>query len=179
MTISIRNARADDSDAVAAVLKAAYAEYVPSPDALLSDEERAGWAGYQADIIDVRSRLANSELIIAEGDGRLLGAVTFYAPNAGLHYPTDVEHQDFPPDWAAFRLLGVHPDARRRGIGGKLTEECLRRAAQRGAPTVGLHTLSMMEAASRMYTRMGWVRAPQWDIFPTPSLRIDAYRLDL
>jgi GNAT superfamily N-acetyltransferase len=179
MAVMIREARAGEFDEVAAVLQAAYEEHMPSADSPLSDQERAGWAGYGADIIDVRSRLDHTELIVAEEDGRVLGAVTFYPPHAGVHYPTEVDHQDFPPEWAAFRLLGVHPDARGRGLGRKLTEECLRRAAEHGAPVVGLHTLSMMETAGKLYVRMGWVRAPEWDIHPLPNLRVEAYRLDL
>ncbi|MGH2699434.1 MAG: GNAT family N-acetyltransferase [Actinomycetota bacterium] len=179
MPITIRNAQDEETDEIAAVLEAAYAEYMPSADAPLSEQERAAWTEYGADIIDVRARLDHSELIVAEDNGQVLGAVTFYPPHSGVHYPTEVEQQEFPPEWAAFRLLGVHPDARGRGIGRVLTEECLRRAADRGAPAVGLHTLSRMETASRMYARMGWVRAPEWDFHPMPNLRVEAYRLDL
>lgn len=179
MPVTIRNTREDDYDAVGAVLEAAYAEYRPPADALLSDQERAAWDRYLEDVIDVHSRVDQSELIVAEEGGRLLGTVTFYPPYSGVHYPTEVEHQGFPEEWAAFRLLGVHPDTRGRGIGGKLTRECLRRAADRSAPTVGLHTLPMMETAGRMYARMGWVRAPEWDFHPLPDLRVEAYRLDL
>lgn len=179
MTVTIRDARLGEVNAVAAVLDAAYAEYMPPPGAPLSHQERVAWEGYRADIIDVGSRLDHTELIVAEENGKVLGAVTFYPPHSGVRYPTEVEHQDLPPEWAAFRLLGVHPEARRRGIGAKLTEECLRRAAERGAPTVGLHTLAVMVAAGRMYARLGWVRAPEFDIHPMPSLRVEAYRLDL
>jgi GNAT superfamily N-acetyltransferase len=179
MALRIRTAVADESEAVAAVLDAAYAEYMPPAQAPLSEEERAAWADYRADIIDVRSRLGHAELIAAEENGTVLGSVTFYPPNAGVHYPTEVEHVSFPSEWAAFRLLGVLPAARGRGIGRKLTDECLRRATELGAPAVGLHTLSRMETASRMYARMGWVRAPDWDFHPMPDLRVEAYRLDL
>jgi GNAT superfamily N-acetyltransferase len=180
MGTTIREARPNEMDAAAEVIDAAYAEYMPSADAVaFSDRERAAWAGYRADLIDVRSRLDHSELIVAEEGGRVLGTVTFYAPHSGVHYPTEVEHASFPPEWAAFRVLAVHPVARGRGLGRKLTEDCLRRATELGAPAVGLHTLAMMEVAGALYARMGWVRAPRWDFYPLPDLRVEAYRLDL
>jgi GNAT superfamily N-acetyltransferase len=179
MGTTIRGARPGELDAAAKVIAEAYAEFMPSADGASSGPERAAWAAYRADLIDVRSRLDHSELIVAEENGLVLGTVTFYAPHSGVHYPTEVEHASFPPEWAAFRVLAVHPDARGHGLGRRLTEDCLRRATELGATAVGLHTLAMMEVASALYVRMGWVRAPKWDFYPLPDLRVEAYRLDL
>lgn len=164
---------------MAAVLDAAYAEFMPTADTPLSEQQRAAWEGYRADIIDVRSRLDHSDLIVAVEDSKVLGAVTFYPPHAEVHYPTQAEHAEFPVAWAAFRLLGVQPDERGRGLGRGLTEECLERARTLRAPVVGLHTLERMRTAVAMYARMGWVRAPEFDFHPMANLRVEAHRLDL
>jgi hypothetical protein len=37
----------------------------------------------------------------------------------------------------------------------------------------------MMQVAMRMYERMGFVRAPDLDFHPDPSITVKAYRLDL
>jgi ribosomal protein S18 acetylase RimI-like enzyme len=78
-----------------------------------------------------------------------------------------------------FRLLAVHPDARGRGVGRRLTEECLGRARTRGSVAVGLHTTVLMDVARAMYERMGFVRAPEHDFYPEPRFQVMAYRLTL
>jgi hypothetical protein len=37
----------------------------------------------------------------------------------------------------------------------------------------------MMQAALRMYERMGFVRAPELDFHPAPGVTVQGYRLDL
>lgn len=145
---------------------AAYQEYAAFMPA-------AAWEAYARDITNVRGRLAESELIVAEVNGRIVGAVTFYP-----HYRGPMP-ADQPSGWAGFRLLAVHPDARGRGIGRALSEECVRRARERGATAVVVHTTELMAIARGLYERMGFVRAPELDHDPAPGVRILAYRLDL
>src|SRR5262249_14644278 len=99
---AIRNARDDELDAAARGMVAAYEEYIP-PDAT------GPLLAYREDIRDVRSRTAQATLIVAEERERILGAVTYY-PDASRE-----GHAGWPRQWAVFRLLGVHPDARGRG----------------------------------------------------------------
>jgi ribosomal protein S18 acetylase RimI-like enzyme len=162
----IRDARDDELDAVADVMVAAYEEYIP-PDA--AGEVRA----YRDDIRDVRSRLAHARLIVAAERARILGAVTYY-PDGSRE-----GHAGWPREWAVIRLLGVHPDARGRGVGRALTAECIRRARAGGSHAVGLHTTEFMAIARAMYERIGFVRVPALDFRPSPWLHVMAYRLDL
>jgi ribosomal protein S18 acetylase RimI-like enzyme len=162
----IRDARDDDLDAAARVMLAAYAEYIP-PDATGEMRE------YREDIADVRGRQGRATLIVAVARERILGAVTYY-PDGSRE-----GHAGWPRQWAAIRLLAVHPDARGRGIGRALTEECIRRARAGGSRAVGLHTTEFMAVARAMYERMGFVRVPGFDFRPTPRLHVMAYRLDL
>jgi ribosomal protein S18 acetylase RimI-like enzyme len=162
--LRLRDARPDELDEVSQLLREAYLEY-----------ERAltpgVWEYYLRDIMDVRSRLAASELIVAELDGELAGAVTLYSkpsPEAG-----------WPEGWAGVRLLAVRPACRGRGIGRALMDECVRRGRRRGIRTIGLHTTLMMEVARGMYERMGFVRVPEYDFNPRPDVVVMAYRLDL
>lgn len=164
--IVLREARVDELDAVGEMMVAAYAEFMP-PD------RPEQWLAYRDEIRDVRRRLSESTLIVAEDGGRPAGAVTYY-PDASKEV-----HGGWPPSWAVFRLLAVHPDARGRGIGRLLTEECLRRARAAGAAAVALHTTHLMTIAREMYERMGFVRAPEFDFFPLPQFRVMAYRLTL
>ena len=145
----VRDAQADELDQVASMMRDAYLEYQAHfpPDV---------WERYAQNILDVRSRLDVSELIVAERDGQVVGSVTLY-PNVVS------TEQGWPPGWAGVRLLAVHPDARGQGIGRVLMNECLRRSRHRQAPAIGLHTSDIMKVARALYERMGFVRAPEYD----------------
>ena len=162
----IRDASVEELDQVALLIRDAYLEY----QAAFPPEV---WEGYARDIMDVRSRLDTSELIVAERAGILVGAVTFY-PNA-----SQGEQAGWPPGYAGVRLLAVHPDARGTGIGRALMDECLRRSRLVAARTLGLHTTELMAVARGMYERMGFVRVPEFDFQPGPGVVVMAYRLDL
>lgn len=162
----IRDAGPEELDKISRLLRDAYKEYesfIPRP----------RWKAYLEDIMDVRSRISEADLIVAKLNGRLAGAVTLYldtSRSASLGWPAG---------WAGIRLLGVHPKYRGQGIGRVLMEECVRRCRERGIKTIGLHTGEMMVAARRIYERMGFKRAPEFDFHPAPGTVVMAYRLDL
>jgi hypothetical protein len=58
-------------------------------------------------------------------------------------------------------------------------QEGIRRARSLGASCLNLHTTDMMQVAMRMYERMGFVRVPEPDFHPDPSITVKAYRLNL
>jgi GNAT superfamily N-acetyltransferase len=173
----LRDARRDELDDVSQLLADVYREFRPNlPEAV--------WPAYIGEIADVRSRLADSELVVAELGGRVVGTVSFY-PDAARS-----ALERWPDGWASIRTLGVLPDTRGRGVGEALTLECLRRAGERGAPTVGLHTSPSMAAATRLYERLGFRRVPELDVdigewFAGPaslagtSWVVHAFRLDI
>lgn len=148
------------------LLRIAYQQYetfIPS----------GAWQSYLEDILDVRSRLAEAELIVAELKSQLVGTVTLYS---NVPYSSDAV---WPKDWAGIRLLAVDPRYRRRGIGRALIDEGVRRCREKGTAIIGLHTTEIMDVARRMYERMGFTRVPNFDLHPTPSVVVTAYRLDL
>ena len=119
--IDIRVADAVAFQTAREILDAAYAEY-----ATLFPPEN--WAPYLEDILDLEGRAAESELLIAERDGDMLGCVSYFPPGSKAEYPTDATSEHWPEDWGAFRLLAVHPDARGAGVGRLLTDACIERA---------------------------------------------------
>ena len=163
---NVRDAGVEDLDQVSLLIRDAYQEYQVN----FSPEV---WERYSRDIMDVRSRLDTSELIVAENSGRLVGAVTFY-PNTS---PSD--QGGWPAGWTGIRLLAVHPDARGMGIGRVLMDECLRRSRLLSATALGLHTTELMAVAQGMYERMGFVRVPEYDFQAGPEVVVMGYRLDL
>jgi GNAT superfamily N-acetyltransferase len=161
----IRDARPEEIDEVARLLKISYEQYQP-------DMPPSRWQKYLKDILDIRSRLPESQLIVAELNGKLAGTVTLY-PDARA------AEIIWPEKWAGVRLLGVDPRFRGRGVGQQLMDECLRRARINGNTALGLHTTEMMETAKKMYERMGFVRVPGYDFHPAPDMAVMAYKLDL
>lgn len=162
----LREARPDDFDNVSRLMRDAYQQY----ENFFPTE---AWKFYVEDMMDVRRRLNESQLIVAELDGQIAGAVTLYL-DAG-HSSREV----WPRGWAGIRLLAVHPAYRGRGTGRALMEECIRRCRDQGIVTIGLHTTEMMDVARRMYEKMGFVRVPEYDFYPRPGMVVMAYRLDL
>lgn len=144
----LRNADAEDAPAVAALRADAYAEHAAAFPADL-------WAAYRRELAAVADRTGDAELVLAEVDGTLRGAVTLY--------PGRVSDPDWPPGVASLRLLAVHPTVRGAGVGRALVEECIARSRARGCTAIGLHTAGFMRAAVRLYEGMGFTRVPDRD----------------
>jgi GNAT superfamily N-acetyltransferase len=166
-SLKIRDARNDDRDAARRVTLAAFQQYA----AVMSPPR---WEGYRENILATLTDPAPAQHIVAEKEGVLLGSVLLYPPGTAFSSP-----EEGPLACPEVRLLAVAPEARGQGIGAALMMECIRRARRLGAPCLNLHTTDMMQVAMRMYERMGFVRAPDLDFHPDPSITIKAYRLDL
>ncbi|SDD15346.1 Acetyltransferase (GNAT) family protein [Niabella drilacis] len=96
-----------------------------------------------------RELLSVSEcLVCVTGEGRIVGMV-FLVPQGN---PTDL----YPSDWSYIRFLTVSPDFGGRGIGRKLTEDCIAWARRNGETVVALHTSEMMSNARRLYEHLGF-----------------------
>ena len=168
--ISIRLATSADVRRAREILREAYAQYE-------SEIPADNWVRYQADILDLEGRAEASELLVAETFKEVVACVSYYPPGAKVDYPSPTFSERWPAEWAAFRLLAVHPTARHLGVGRRLTEACIARAADAGAPVVALHTTAPMKVAREMYERMGFERVPQYDFQPGPEIHVAAYRL--
>ena len=136
---------------------------------------------YMDDLAKLTASWADKELLIAESDGRLVGAVAFYR---------DASHQGWrlPQEWAGLRALAVDPEARGRGIGRQLTEACVLRAWRIGRRVLLLHNAAFQATARTLYLRMGFERCPRYDFdagdlpgldLGGERLAIDAFCLDL
>jgi GNAT superfamily N-acetyltransferase len=165
--LRLRDARPDDRDAIRAVTLAAYQEYatqLPAPH----------WDQYRQNILETLTDVAPAEQIVAEEGGTIVGAALLYPAQATAYGPHGGPVPMAAPE---VRLLAVRPAARGRGIGRALMQECVRRARASGATAITLHTTAMMEAATRLYARMGFARAAELDFSPAPGLTIKGYRL--
>ncbi|MFF2773306.1 GNAT family N-acetyltransferase [Streptomyces sp. NPDC058052] len=123
---------------------------------------------------DVARRAVEAEVLVAvDGDGTLLGGVTFTTGGG--------EWADIAvPGEAEFRLLAVARAARGRGVGEALVRACVERArALDGCDRLVLSTQDRMAEAHRIYRRIGFARRPERDWSPVPGLSpLLAFSLD-
>jgi GNAT superfamily N-acetyltransferase len=168
MSLNIRDARDNDRDAVRDVTLSAYQEYA----ALMS----AHWEGYRQSILATLADVRPAEQIVAELDGVSVGTVLLYPAGTVFTTPSGAS---VTLAWPEVRLLAVVPAARGKGIGAALVRDCMRRARQSGATVMTLHTTDVMRVAMAMYERMGFIRAPELDFYPTPNVTVKGYRFDL
>jgi predicted N-acetyltransferase YhbS len=166
--VHIRDARPSDRSAIEAVTLSAYQEY-----AMLMS---AHWEGYRQNIVATLAAVEPAAQIVAEREGEIVGAVLLYPRGAVIAAPGGGAFTLTAPE---VRLLAVAPAARGRAVGAVLMNECVRRARQSGATAVTLHTTDVMQAAIRIYERMGFLRAPELDFSPAPGATVQGYRLSL
>jgi GNAT superfamily N-acetyltransferase len=168
MASRVRDARAGDRGAIEAVTLAAYQQYSAVMPAL--------WEAYRENIVATLAAASPDAQIVAEDDGRIVGSVLLYRAGTVIARPGGGPLTLASPE---VRLLAVAPEARGKGIGAALMQECVARARASGAARLTLHTTEMMQAAVHLYERMGFVRAPELDFRPGPSLVVKGYSLDL
>lgn len=116
------------------------------------------WPAFKEKIAEMSSLAGVGELLVAEIDKRIVGAVVYIGPGMP-------KSDFFRPEWPIMRMLVVLPDARGQGLGRALAEECLRRAKRDKAQVFALHTSEIMRVALPMYLRMGFQK-----VFQAPSI---------
>jgi ribosomal protein S18 acetylase RimI-like enzyme len=140
-------------------------------DAYFSDGFAQG--DYRPRLLDGRARARDATLLVAVDDqDRIVGTVTYVVP--GQPY-AEVSR----PGEAEFRMLGVAPAGQRRGVGAALVQACIDRARAEGKQALVLCTDTKMQAAQRLYERMGFVRVPERDWVPNPIVHLLGYQLPL
>ncbi|WP_020495376.1 GNAT family N-acetyltransferase [Sciscionella marina] len=139
-------------------------------DVYVGDGLEAEDSPYNARLFDAAGRAHDAALLVAVGaEGELLGTVTYCVHGSPCA-------QRAEPGEAEFRMLAVEPGARGRGVGEALVRAVLDRAARDRATAVVLSTAEEMAAAHRIYERLGFLRTPERDWCPVPSVRLRTYR---
>jgi GNAT superfamily N-acetyltransferase len=129
---------------------------------------------YAAVLADVAARAHQAEvLVVRGGDGTLLGGVTYVADDSNRYAEFE------GADAAAFRMLAVDPDAQGHGAGRAMVQACIDRARRDGKRRLTLMTTGSMDAAHRLYGRLGFRRTPESDMIVESGLRLMAFELDL
>ncbi|MHB1490568.1 MAG: GNAT family N-acetyltransferase [Cellulomonas sp.] len=171
----VRTAATDSEIAAAGALTAeAY-----HADRLINDDDE-----YADELRDASRRAREATLLVAvlpsTGEDVVVGTITL-AP-AGSSYAEVAR-----PGEVELRMLGVAPEARRRGIAEALMRASMRETVALGAGAVVLSTLDTMTTAQRLYDRLGFRREPDrdwghegvalrvysWHVPPAPGVRVE------
>ncbi len=138
----VRNARPTDSDAINQLCVEAYVEFRPT----IGEEN---WQRLRETLSRASDLENEGDLIVAEDSSGVLGIV--------LYKPPDNDKRVAPKS-AWLQTLAVSPLHRGKGIGLRLTRECIDRARKDGASSIGLTTAEMMTVARPMYERLGFIK---------------------
>lgn len=98
-----------------------------------------------------------TQLIACRPDGAVVGAVLY------LHQGSALKQVAVPGE-REIRMLGVAREARGEGVGEALVRNCIDRARSDGATALVLWTRPTMEAAQRLYARLGFTRTADRDM---------------
>lgn len=130
----------DDAVAINQLALAAFDEFQDAYD---------DWPLFRDKIGNMAALAEHGEIIVARWHGEIVGAVAYIGPQ-------QPKSAFFEPQWPIMRMLVVAPQARGKGVGRALIEECLQRARRDGATVFALHTSEVMQVALPLYQRMGF-----------------------
>jgi GNAT superfamily N-acetyltransferase len=162
-TVEIRIAQPSEYGVVGDLTVQAYA----------ADGFLDGTDDYVDTLRDAAGRATGAELWVAADAAGVLGSVTYCPP--GSRYCELATG----PDQGEFRMLAVTLAARRGGVGRALVEHCIARSRSLGHRELLLSSSSPMLAAHRLYAALGFVRAPELDWQPLPTVDLLGFRLAL
>jgi len=153
MSVRIRDYLQSDQPAVDQVVRDAWIELAAV---------MPGWNELAPRLGGLTANAHQSDIVVAELDGNLVGAAGYVGP----HQP---KPDFFDPAWPIIRLMSVAPAARGRGVGRALLDECIARARRDRTACIALHTTPTMEAAQHLYRGAGFaVRRHLPDMFGVP-----------
>jgi ribosomal protein S18 acetylase RimI-like enzyme len=139
-SVTLRSYREADASGVNELALAAFDQF---------QSQYSDWPAMASGIGRMSALADAGEIIVAERDERIIGAVAYIGP--GLPKATF-----FDQSWPIIRMLVVDPLCRGGGVGRALTEDCMKRARRDGSPVIALHTSPIMTVALPMYLRMGF-----------------------
>src|SRR5690349_15309119 len=129
--ITVRDYESSDAEHVNRIAVAAFHQF---------SEKYEDWPAMRANLAKTSDLSTSGELIVAELDGRPVGAVGYFGPGSR-------KAAYFDQRWPIIRMLVVDPAFRGKGLGGTLTHECIGRAKRDGSPLIALHTSPIMTVA--------------------------------
>jgi GNAT superfamily N-acetyltransferase len=161
-TLVVRPAEPGEHPTIRALVGLAYAQYT-------TDLPAVAWDAFRADLLDLDRHARHGRLLVATVAGEICGYAAFY-PDAS------VQGFGWPAGWAGGRGLAVDPTFRGHGVAMTLLTALEDRARAAGAIVFAFHTSAFMTTAVALYERLGYCRAPRFDIDVNAHFGVTAAR---
>lgn len=169
--VAIRDAKAQEYEEIGQMMAHVYSGLEGFP----KQSEQPEYYKVLFHVGDLAQNPGTRLLVAASPENHILGAVVFIGE---MQYYGSGGIAPKERDATGFRLLVVREEARGKGIGRRLTQECIERTRKMNIGQVILHTTKAMITAWRMYESMGFKRSDDLD-FMQGELPVFGFRLML
>lgn len=167
----IRNAFPSEFTVIGKLLIGVYSQL----DGFPKEDEQPNYYKMLANIGDFTNHPETELLVAVDNNNTILGAVVYF--NDMQYYGSGgIATQE--KNAAGFRLLGVDNNARGKGIGKLLTQECIKKATENNLNQVIIHSTLAMQTAWKMYENIGFQRSEDLD-FMQGELAVFGFRLKI
>ncbi|MCK6693111.1 MAG: GNAT family N-acetyltransferase [Thermoanaerobaculia bacterium] len=168
---SIRNANADEFEAIGQLMVSVYSQLEGFP----GPSEQPEYYRMLANIGELTQKPATQLLVAMAPDGTIGGAVVYFS-DMQFYGSGGTATQE--KNTSGFRLLAVDPAFRGQGLGYLLIYACIQRARQFNHKQVVIHSTIAMQVAWKMYEKLGFTRYEALD-FMQGALPVFGFRLAL
>ena len=165
--IIIDEIREDEKEQVRNLLVKSYQQYEHS----YKDPEI--WKMYLENIQSSVDNPDVDKILVAKSNQDILGSLQLFQSSEKAYARPELEI--FSP---IIRLLGVHPEARGRGVAQELLKASVDYAKELGATSLYLHSGDKMHKAIRLYEWFGFKR-DQTKEFQNQQVLVKCFRFDL
>ncbi|AXI11115.1 N-acetyltransferase [Oceanobacillus zhaokaii] len=132
-----------------------------------------GWKDYANIIVSSIDNPNVDKIFVAKLNNDILGSLQLFQTAEKAYKLPELQIQA-----PIIRLLGVHPNARGRGVATELVKAVIKNAEVHGESHVYLHTTDFMVNAIKIYEKLGFVRDVSKD-FSRNGILSKCYRFDI
>jgi GNAT superfamily N-acetyltransferase len=167
----VRNAKPDEFEEIGKLMVQVYSQLEGFP----KETEQPDYYKMLANIGELTKNPETVLLVAVSPENKIAGAVVYFGDMKQYGSGGTATHEK---NASGFRLLAVHPSARRHGIGKLLTNACIRKAKAENSGQMIIHTTMAMQTAWKMYESLGFKRSEDLD-FMQGELPVFGFRLML
>lgn len=138
----------------------------------LSPQQHPAYYNLLSNIGEITQKPGTEILVAVSADNKILGAVVYFDDMKQYGSGGTATQEE---NSSGFRFLAVADDARGKGIGKLLTNECIRKAREKQHAQVIIHTTMAMQPAWKMYEQIGFKRSQDLD-FMQGELKVFGFR---
>jgi GNAT superfamily N-acetyltransferase len=168
---TVRNAKPSEFSEIGKLMVGVYSQL----DGFPKESEQPNYYKMLANVGELTNKSETELLVAVSPDDKIAGAVVYFADMKSYGSGGTATQE---MNAAGFRLLAVSNEARGKGVGKLLTNECIRKTKEKNLSQLIIHTTKAMQTAWKMYERFGFRRSEDLD-FMQGELAVFGFRLKL